>query len=74
MKFKFDLNSNSFVIYKTDFKRKRISYLKSAVGLNSWHCPADLPARARPAQPSQLEPRPTGFTGAHRVAEPNPPR
>jgi hypothetical protein len=42
LKFKFDLNSNLFLIYKTVLKKKRISSLKTGIWAES---------TARPSQP-----------------------
>jgi hypothetical protein len=52
LKFKFDLNKNGFVIYKTVLKKKMFSYLTSAFGLNLQRGLAGLPAHARPARRS----------------------
>jgi hypothetical protein len=72
LKFKFDLNSNWFVIYKTDLKKKKISYLNSAFGPNLQRGPAGLTVRVRPARPRWPTPQPNRLGGAHRVAEPKP--
>jgi hypothetical protein len=66
LKFKFDLNSNWFVIYKTALKKKNIFLFEFGFWAESSVRPAGLPVSA--AYAAQR------FAGAHRVAKPNPTR
>jgi hypothetical protein len=74
LKFKFDLNSNWVVIYKTDLKKKKDFLFKISFGPNLRRGTASLTARAWPTRPSRPVPQPNGHAGAHHVAEPNPTR
>jgi hypothetical protein len=59
LKSKFDLNSNCFVIYKTDLKKKKDFLFKIGIWAESM---------TRPSRPASW---PNGLTGAHCVVDSN---
>jgi hypothetical protein len=70
LKFKFDMNSNWFVIYKTDLKKQKNFLIGNRLQAEFGAAQPASP-RARPAQPSRPAPQPNGFTGMHRITDPN---
>jgi hypothetical protein len=68
LKFKFDLNSNWFGIYKIDLKKIKGSLFFLAYWAKSGSTQPASSSRTWPAQPSRSAPRPNGPQACTRVA------